>query len=265
MEEMKSVSQGSTDNQEVQRELNRLHNNLQRSGAVDKMEQAERAMQQGRLAQAERLQRSAQNALEQSFKQLKQLSHGLQGSKEEKLQTALEQAQDLRSELESQLQQAQEAQGQQGERTEQSREQQGSRIGNPQSGNREITQEMIDRWKDEIWRTKGRLEDLQRQIRADSLGYDEQGNRNELDRLTNEAIDDLTGFVRTFVGGDPQRMKEIAEKLIDPLRRIEAELQARIQLGKSDESLRTVRDQPIPPEYKELVEEYYRSLSKSRQ
>ena len=267
LREMERMSQDQKDHPDVQRGLSELSRDLQQDGVQDKMEQAGRAMEQGRHEQAERLQRSAQAALDKSAKDLQQIARGLQGSKDEKLESALQDAQQLRRNLEDRLQHAQtEAQQQQNSDNPQAGEQQqGGQIGNPQSGSQRLTQDMLDQWKDEIWRTREQLESLQQQFRKDSLAFDERGQRNELDRATGQAIEDLSGFVRTFVDADPQRISEVVQKLIDPLRRIEAELQSQIQLGKSEESLRTVRDQPIPSEYKEMVEEYYRSLSKARE
>lgn len=267
MQDMQQLTQNAEGNPEMQRGLSQLNRNMQRSDVTDKMQQAEQALEQNRLDQAEKLQRNAHNALSEGLQQMQRLTKGMESSKEEKLETALQEAQDLRDKLENQLQQAQRGDGQQRAQEDtntNTSEQQGSRIGNPQTQDRRITQEMIEEWKESIWSTKERLEQLQRQIRADSLNFDNTGNRNDLEDVTRDAIDDLTAFTRTFVGGDQQRIEDVVEKLVDPLRRIEAELEAQLQLSKSKESLRTVREQPIPPEYKDMVEEYYRSLSKAK-
>jgi hypothetical protein len=68
----------------------------------------------------------------------------------------------------------------------------------------------------------------------------------------------------SFRGGNPLRLEQIEKQLIDPLRRFEAELATRLAVLQHQQHILTVRDEPVPPQYREMVDKYFEMLSKKR-
>lgn len=304
LNDLRNAGRGNEQGQEsqnVQRDLQKLGQGLDQRRVADRMQQIESALRTGRESEAEAMQRAVEDELAKAAERLRGLASRLDGSDEERLQQALRQAQDLRRELEEQLRQragsegeqqrqaGQQAQGEQQGQAEQSGEQgqserqgegerlaEGSRpqgqaggsqsqgsggIGNPPTSNSRLTQQEIESLRELMWRSKEQLEEMRRQLHADSSGVP---GLNELQADTDNLINSLSGMVRTFRGGDRERLRQIEELLIDPLVRIESELAGLLQVMRSKEQLRSVREQPVSPEYKEMIEEYYRALAESK-
>jgi hypothetical protein len=72
------------------------------------------------------------------------------------------------------------------------------------------------------------------------------------------------GAVRTFRGGDPLRRDQIEKQLLDPLRRFEAELATRLAVLQNQQQMLTARDEPVPAQYREMVDKYFEMLSKKK-
>jgi len=48
------------------------------------------------------------------------------------------------------------------------------------------------------------------------------------------------------------------------LRRFEAEMTTRLAVLQNQQQILTVRDEPVPPQYPEMVDKYFETLSKKR-
>lgn len=75
---------------------------------------------------------------------------------------------------------------------------------------------------------------------------------------------DLNGYVRTFTGGDAQRLIDIENRIIDPLRRFEAEVATRLALAQQRQRLATAQDEQVPPGYRDMVDRYYEAIARSK-
>jgi len=61
---------------------------------------------------------------------------------------------------------------------------------------------------------------------------------------------------------DPEEIERLKRQVLDPLRRLEWELSRRQQQRLGADRLRVAEETAIPPEYRRLVEEYYRRLAR---
>ncbi|MFQ5677207.1 MAG: hypothetical protein ACE5G1_15040, partial [bacterium] len=75
---------------------------------------------------------------------------------------------------------------------------------------------------------------------------------------------DMQGVVRTFKGGLQERFQLIENLVLDPLKAFEADLARKLETMKNREKLFLAREEKIPAEYQEMVEQYYEALSKTR-
>ena len=126
-----------------------------------------------------------------------------------------------------------------------------------------MSKEDASELRESLWGAKQRLQQLRDDLKQNSE-QDESGRFEQLEQMTSDLSVHLSGYLRTFTGGDPKRLQEIAEQIVDPLRRIEIEIEAQLQLMRGDEALQTVKDQPLPPEFRALIEEYYRKLAETK-
>jgi hypothetical protein len=192
---------------------------------------------------------------------------------EEKLDLALQETQRLRSELEKSLREGSAAtpseQQQQGGRSDSpsNRTSEGRGGQNPSSqlapngapsggnpSNELLRPEEMNWWSERAWQGIRNLEKISPFLRADTALADDYA------RL----MQNYRGVVRTFRGGDPLKREQIEKQLIDPLRRFEAELATRLAVLQHQQNILTVRDEPVPPQYREMVDKYFEMLSKKR-
>ncbi len=62
---------------------------------------------------------------------------------------------------------------------------------------------------------------------------------------------------------DPEEIERLKRQVLDPLRRLEWELSRRLQENTGADRLRLAEETAVPPEYRRLVEAYYRRLARS--
>ncbi len=262
LQKLQQLAQGTRNHPKLQRELQSAVREMQRKKPVEGMRQSELALRAGRLRIAEHLQQKAEEALKSGSQKIAESLANLGNSPEEKLEMALEKTQNMRRQLEQQLQarggesqkpQQREGQPQQGQPGQQ---QGGARPGNPPTGAERLTEQQLKKWRDLLWQAQKQLQDVQQQI---------SGVDSSLSRSAQQLANQIRGIVRTFRGGDPSRLQALQNKIVDPLRRLEAELTMQLQLMKNKETFRTVLDEDLPPKYREYIEAYYRSLSQGRE
>jgi hypothetical protein len=61
---------------------------------------------------------------------------------------------------------------------------------------------------------------------------------------------------------DPEEIERLKRQVLDPLRRLEWELSRRQQEQLGADRLRLGEEAAVPPEYRRLVQEYYRRLAR---
>ena len=181
-------------------------------------------------------------------------------SREQRLGRALEETRDIVGALESldarvrqstdgDAQGEQEAQGEQGGR----QAQQGQRGQQPRGGGPgQMSPEEGRQYRQEIGRRRAALEELQRQLTEE--GIDARG--------LNEVLGDLRNLERPGALDDPATLASLQEAVIAGLKEFEFALRRQLGARESGEGITAGGD--VPPRYRALVEEYYRSLSRGR-
>lgn len=250
------VSQSRQNQNEMSREMNEAKREIERSEIEKKMQRAEQLLQEKQLHSAHEAQRDLAASMEKLEQKMTQLRGLMAETEEEKLDLALNQTRRLRDQLESMQREAESLQrGQAGEQSGQG--EQASQAGPGESGRpmQDLDPEKLDRWNEQLARSRNDLEMLQQNIRIDSslAGKARRINKN------------LEGVVRTFNGGTAERWQLIEQQVLEPLKHLEAELAQKLELLNNKEKLFLARDEQIPSEYKELVEKYYEVLSRTQE
>jgi Domain of unknown function (DUF4175) len=271
-EAMVGQEKSAREKQDLSQDLRKLTEEFDQRRILERMQQAGESIQQERLGEAERAQNEAAQSLKKLEEQLGESLSQLAQAPEEKLDLALQETQRLRSELEKSLRErsaATPSEQQQGGNSESPANRTGEGRGqqNPNSqlapngapsgsnpSNETLRPEEMNWWSERAWQGIRNLEKLDPFLRADTALAD------DYTRL----LQNYRGTVRTFRGGDPLKREQIEKQLIDPLRRFEAELATRLAVLQHQQNILTVRDEPVPPQYREMVDKYFEMLSKKR-
>jgi hypothetical protein len=250
--QLRDAERGAAKDQpEVAQGLRRISEELKKSEALRRMEQSEAALADNHLEESERPQRQALRALQKAGTDLEQVQSLLAQSNEEKLDMALQQTQNLRRDLERQLRQAELPQGQEQRNNNPANQPQGAEASRSQQ---ELRPEEMNWWSERLWQAMDQLERMRPMVSGDSALADEFSSLQK----------NLSGMVRTFRGGDAQRLTDIENKIIDPLRRFESELATRLALLQQRQRLATAQDEQVPAEYREMVDKYFEALARSK-
>ncbi len=272
-EAMAGQEKSAREKLELSQDLRKLAEEFDRRRIVERMQQAGESIQQERLSDAERAQKEAAQSLKKLEEQLGESLSQLAEAPEEKLDLALQETQRLRHELEESLRERAAAtpsgQQQQGGRSDSpsNKTSEGRGGQNPSSqlapngapsgnnpSNELLRPEEMNWWSERAWQGIRNLEKISPFLRADTSLADDYA------RL----MQNYRGVLRTFRGGDPLKREQIEKQLIDPLRRFEAELATRLAILQHQQNILTVRDEPVPPQYREMVDKYFEMLSKKR-
>lgn len=255
------VKQSREAQNEISREMNKVSQDIERFGIDEKMQQAEKLLQEKQVRSAQRAEKELAASMEKLEEEMTRLRGLMAETEEEKLDLALSQTRRLRDQLESMRREAQSL-----ERGEQSGQAEGQQMsgarGQPSQagpgesgrGGRDLDPETLERWQDELAQSRNDLERLQQTVRMDT----------SLARNAGRIHENLQGVVRTFSGGVEDRWQLIQQQVLDPLKHLEAELAQKLELLQNQEKWFLARDEQIPAEYKELVEKYYEVLSKTQ-
>ncbi len=240
----RELSAGSTaKDREREEQLARLQREIKRLGLEGKMRQASSALRQQNLEKAGQVQKRIAEALNKANRELASASAQQNLSEEKKLEMALDQTRSIREQIEQALNEKS-AGNEQGEQSS-------GEASGAATGRSTLSPEQISRLREELWKSKEKLEKLRKMLPENS----------SLDKQGRQLMNALQGVLRQNAGGSPQRLDEIEAGLLQRLLKIEAELAAQLQILLNKESLRTVQDEQIPVRYRELVEEYYRSIA----
>jgi len=257
---------------ELAQDLRKLTQEFDQRQISERMGEAGDAIQQERFDEAERMQRETAQNLKRLEAKLGESLSQLAEAPDEKLDVALQETQRLRRELEENLRERAEAnssaqqsgnsdspssQPNQGRGGQQGQNPQFAPNGSPAGNNpsdQRLRPEEMNWWSEQTWQGIRDLEKLNQFIRADTALADDYA------RL----MQNYRGAVRSFRGGDPLKREQIEKQLLDPLRRFEAELATRLVVLQNQQQILTVRDEPVPPQYREMVDKYFEMLSKKK-
>ncbi|GEM_PF-2289440 len=255
----------SREKRQLAQDLRKLTQEFDQRRIAERMQEAGDAIQQEKFDEAGRAQREAAQNLKRLEAKLGESLLQLAEAPEEKLDAALQETQRLRRDLE-------ESWRERGERSEagSSQQQQGGNRdgqqnqnpqfapnGSPSGGtpsDQRLRPEEMNWWSERMWQGIRDLEKISPFLRADTALADDYA------RL----MQSYRGAVRTFRGGDPLRRDQIEKQLLDPLRRFEAELATRLAVLQNQQQMLTARDEPVPAQYREMVDKYFEMLSKKR-
>jgi hypothetical protein len=245
----------------VQEAIDDALESWRKSEVKNRMQQAEDALRSNRLDESERQQRQALRGIRSVEDELAQAQSLLAQNNEEKLDVALQQAQNLRRDLEQQIQeQGNPSAGLSRDTAHPSREetvanqQQGDAASRRSPSQQALKPEEMKWWQERMWRATDQLNRLRPMVSGDSALAESYSAMQR----------ELNGYVRSFAGGDPQRLTDIENRLIDPLRRFEAELATKLALAQQRQRLASAQDEQVPPAYREMVERYYEALARSK-
>lgn len=265
-------NENAREKRELAQELRKLAQEFDQRKISERMTEAGDAIQQERLGEAERMQRETAQNLKRLGTKLGESLSQFAEAPDEKLDAALQETQRLRRALEESLRErtAANASASPGGNTDspatQPNQGRGSQQGqNPQfapngapSGvapsDQRLRPEEMNWWSEQAWQGIRDLEKIDPFLRADTALADDYA------RL----LQNYRGAVRSFRGGDPLKREQIEKQLLDPLRRFEAELANRLAVLQNQQQILTVRDEPVPPQYREMVDKYFETLSKKK-
>jgi len=247
---------------QLAQDLRKLAQEFDQRRISERMLEAGDAIQQEKFDEAGRAQREAAQNLKRLEAKLGESLSQLAEAPEEKLDAALQETQRLRRDLEESWRERSESNSseqQQGENRsgQQNQNPQFAPNGSPSDvtpSDQRLRPEEMNWWSEQAWQGIRDLEKLNQFIRADSALADDYA------RL----MQSYRGVVRTFRGGDPLRRDQIEKQLLDPLRRFEAELATRLAVLQNQQQMLTARDEPVPAQYREMVDKYFEMLSKKR-
>ncbi len=256
-----SLAQSAAGNKDrVARDMKKLADDLARAGLAESMKNAEKLLEEEKLSSALQAEKDIVSKLERTGNQLTELRTALAETEEEKLDLALNQTRRLRQQIESIDRQNRQVQGESQQAGGESSAQQGGgtprQAGPGEGGQNSETLDPADLdWMNEqLARSVQDLETLQRGLRADT----------SLAAQAGALTDQIDNLLRTFTGGAPERLSQIQQHVLVPLKGLEAELAQRLELIKNREKLFLAREEKVPPGYEALVEKYYEALSKTK-
>jgi hypothetical protein len=182
-------------------------------------------------------------------------------SRDRRLEQSLEETRDLVNALESLDDRIRSATGQpQPDEQEPSPDQQGRAGAQPQPGGTpggatrgQLSPDESRQFERELTRRRGELGALSRQLAEEGVDVE------QLERI----LGDLRGLEGPGRLADPRNVERLREDVIAGLREFEFALRRELAGGDVERFFSTGAEE-VPPEYRELVEEYYRALSRSR-
>ena len=260
---------------------------MRRDALEEKMRDSEQALSQGWLDQARRLEEQITSSLEGMEASMRTFEGGVPVSEEEQLARALADVRALQEQLDNlqqgdSLQQSGGAQqGQaQGSEQPQSESQQGEsqaqasaegqqagsesqqagegqQAGGASSSDREGRAQAARR-QSELAQAQSTLERLQRDLEGNASA---QGPIRQLQRALREGMPEGASHTGTRVEGDAAD-DYFNDEVYDPLSQLEVELARQLGEMQMEKKLYGARRGDVPPEYRDLVEQYYEALSK---
>ncbi|MFQ5637771.1 MAG: DUF4175 family protein [bacterium] len=239
------------------RELKKLQHELDRANVETAMDRAQNLLKENKVGSAQKASHDIQKMLDRTAKELTKLRTRFAETHEEKLDVALEQTRNVRESLENlkertQLNRTTDKTDGQPLAREDSQRSSRAGPGEPNQPVQNLEPSQIEWWNEEF---VGGIKDLDLIRKTTQSDTSLSGQAQRIGQ-------NLQEIMRTFTGGNPQRFQDIEERILSPLRALEAELAQQLELIKNKEKLFLSNEEEIPAEYKDLVEKYYEALSK---
>ncbi len=215
---------------------------------------SEDAIEQGWLDYANRLEDEIQTALEKMETQRRAFDRSLPVGEEEQLARALEDVRDLMRQLEDVQRRAAGQQGRPATQPDDPRQGQEQGQGQGQPSDRAARAEAA-RTQRQMEQARENLERLQRDLAGNATA---QRQLRQVESFLTRA--DHTGVL---LQGDAAKAF-FNERVFDPLAQLEMEIARQLDLIEMEKKLYGGRSPDVPAEYRDLVEQYYEALAKTK-
>ena len=249
---------------DASRKLQEAANQIRDDKLEDKIRYSRGVVQQRSPDYARNFEEQIASDIDQLRDKIEDAQSAIGESKEQRLARTLDDTRDLVRSLESLEERTQQQSGQ-AQQGEQQGQQQGEQQGQPARGNRSgQPQESMDtrdgfpgfndgdvrQFRREFGERREEAERLRDQLRQEGI------DTGELDAI----VERLQQLERDRPYGNPQGLAELQAQVIQGLKEFEYVLRRELVGAEARELLLTGSDE-VPAEYRELVEEYYRSLA----
>lgn len=231
---------------------------MRRDELEQKLEDSEKALTNRWLDYAEQLEEEIQTGMERMQTQMRELENTLPQTDEEQLRRALSDLQDLQESLEEMEAQSQNAGQQPGQSAEQQGQQgqQGGQQGGGQNGSRQ-NREAAARMQRQLEQAREAMERLEGQLEGNQA-FQRQMQQAE------RSMRRLTDASNTGVLLDEESAKSVFNSdTYKPFSDLETALAKALNDIEMEKKLYGARRAQVPDEYREAVDKYYESLSKS--
>jgi len=246
--------QSRSEQNQISSQLSQATDEILKKGIAERMKQARKMLAENKINSAAAANKDILKQFENAEKQLTKMRGALAETEAEKMELALSQTQKLRKHLEDlQVRANAEYPGAPGNRN-----------GEPlpadpnadpdQSSAQDFDTRKSEKINEELKQTLQNMQSITSSFSADS----------SLNSKINKLGTNLGKIMRSFDGGNQQKMRLIEQYVLAPLKGLEAELAQKLALMKNQNKLFLTREQDIPNGYKELVQKYYEALSKSK-
>jgi molybdenum-dependent DNA-binding transcriptional regulator ModE len=262
--QLTEISREARDNQpDAARKLQEAAREMRDTRLADKIAYS-RGVIQGRSTEyARNFEEQIGSDLEEVEQRIRDAAGAVGESREQRLGRTLDRARDVASALESleeRIQAAQEGQeaqeGQQGQQEQGGRaaeRQRGQPSGAPRGGGAgQISPDDVRQFEGELRQRRGELAELRRELQQEGVDV------GELD----DVVRGLRALENRGAIGEPRGLAQLGAQIIPGLKEFEYALRRQIISTEDGEQLFLSGSDDVPPEYRDLVEEYYKALSR---
>ena len=246
---------------DASRKLQEAANGIRDDKLEDKIRYSRGVVRQRSPEYARNFEEQIARDIEELREKIEEARSAIGETKEQRLARTLDQTRDLVRSLESleerTQQQSEGAQQQSGREGRQGEAGEGEQRGPPQTASADnpdgfpgLTDGDIRQFRREFRERRAEAEEVRRQLEREGL------DTGELDRI----VERLRRLERERPYGDPRGLAALQAEVIQGLKEFEYVLRREIGGGQARDLLLTGSDE-VPPGYRELVEEYYKSLA----
>ena len=233
---------------EVASDIRNMMQQMKRDELEKQMKDSQKALDNGWLDYAERKEGDIESAIERMATQMQELQNQLPQTDEEQIRRALADLQNIQERLEAIERQAES--GAPGSQESNSGEAQG------QGGNRG-ERARASRMQRELERAQEAMERLQNQLEGN------EGMQRMLSRASNSLRNVADASNTGILLDDDSAKSFFNEDVFEPFSELESQLARQLDTIEMEKKLYGARNAEVPDEYRDTVDRYYESLSKS--
>jgi len=250
-EAVESASRG--DDPEVASDIRNMLQQMKRDELEKKMNDSDKALDNGWLDYAERLEGEIEASMDRLATQMQELQDQLPQTDEEQLRRALSDLQNIQERLEAMERQSQ-AESQSSESGSSPSSQ--GQSGQGQSSDRD-ERARASRMQRELERAEEAMERLENQLGGN------EGMQRDLQRARNALRNVSDASFRGVLLDDEAAKNFFNKDLFNPFSELEKQLARELDTIEMEKKLFGARKAEVPDEYRDTVDRYYESLSKS--